>query len=204
MEMIVRAVRAVCPVPLTVKIRAGWSQETAPASELSRRLEDCGVDAITLHSRFARQGFAGDADWRIIKEVKESCGAVIIGNGDIFLPSHALQMLEQTGCDGVMIGRGAVGNPWIFEQILDLQLGSQHRPPSLEERKTVILEHFHLLCAHAGEKRASRIMRGLMIWYSKSLPHSARFRAKFCRIESFEALAAALDDYFSRLQEIRS
>jgi len=128
---IVSAVRRVCPVPLTVKIRAGWSPEEPAACELALVLEDCGVDAITVHPRFATQGYSVHADWPLIGLVKNRVKIPVIGNGDIFEPSQALEMMRQTGCDGVMVGRGAIGNPWIFRQILHLTQGLPvPRPPT--------------------------------------------------------------------------
>jgi len=199
----VMAVRKACTVPLTVKIRAGWSPDDANFLEIAGIIEDCGADAVTIHPRFVKQGFSGQADWRIIREVKRNLSIPVIGNGDVFKPELALQMREETGCDGVMVGRGAMGNPWIFRQILDLEKGLEARPPDLSERKTVILEHFALLSRVIGENRASKMMRGLLLGYTKGLPHSSSFRGSFTGINDFNTMISALDNYFGTLSRDR-
>lgn len=196
---IVSAVRAVCPVPLTVKTRAGWSPDEPVACDLVRIVEDCGADAITIHPRFVTQRFSGRADWDIISQVKARAGIPVIGNGDICSASCAMDMERQTGCDGVMIGRGAMGNPWIFSQILDMDKGLVPRPPELSERWEIILSHFSLLMDFLGEERAARIMRGLLLWYTKGLPRSSRFRAAFTGIHDMDSMMAATGAYFSFL-----
>ena len=200
---IVSAVRRVCRVPLTVKIRAGWSPHEQGICEIARAIEDCGADAITVHPRFVTQGFAGNADWTIISKVKEKLTIPVIGNGDILNPSLALQMKRQTRCDGVMIGRGAVGNPWIFNEILGLQKGRVISPPDLHERRALIMRHFRLLSSFMGEQRAAKRMRSLLLWYTKGLPHSGRFRGAITCVKDFDSLIKALDCYFSSLGESR-
>ena len=198
---IVTAVRRSCQVPLTVKIRAGWSTDKSVAVETARLIEDCGADAVTIHPRFVRQGFSGKADWNIIADVKEQLKIPVIGNGDVLDPSLALRMKGQTGCDGVMIGRGAIGNPWIFEQILDREGGRVIRQPGLHERRTLIMEHFRLLSVSIGEYKAAKTMRGLLLWYTKGLPHSSSFRGLITRIKDWNTLISALDQYFSTLED---
>ena len=199
----VTAVRRACTVPLTVKIRAGWSAEEANFLEIAHIIADCGADAVTIHPRFVKQGFSGQADWRIIRKIKEKLAIPVIGNGDVFKPELALQMRKETGCDGVMIGRGALGNPWIFRHILDLEKGLEVRPPELSERKEVILSHFTHLSQILGEDRASKLMRGQLLWYTKGLPHSSRFRGAFTGIRDVHSMMAALDQYFEALMEIK-
>jgi len=196
---IVSAVRAVCPVPLTVKTRTGWSADQPVASDIARIVEDCGADAITLHPRFVAQRFSGQADWGIIAHVKSQVGIPVIGNGDVWSPSRALDMMQQTGCDGVMIGRAAIGNPWIFREILDLDRGLNPRPPELWERRKIILAHFSLLTDLMGEERAAKVMRGLLLYYTKGLPCSSRFRGTFTGIHDLDTMIAAMDAYFSLL-----
>ena len=196
----VSTVRKACPVPLTVKIRAGWAADEPVAVETARVIEDCGADAITVHPRFVKQGFSGNADWRIITEVKENLKIPVIGNGDVFKPSLALQMKRQTGCDGVMIGRGAIGNPWIFRQILEMENGLSVHQPGLYERKKLITEHFRLLSLTMGDTRAAKTMRGLLLWYTKGLPRSNRFRESISRIKDWDTLLSAMDHYFSTLK----
>ncbi len=199
-EAIVTRVRLTCRVPLTVKIRSGWSPGEPVACEVAHIIEDCGADAVTIHPRFATQGFSHAADWKMIGEVKAGLKIPVIGNGDVTKPSHALKMKEETGCDGVMIGRGAVGNPWIFKQVLCLDRGLPVPEPSLPERKALIMEHFRMLCASMGEVHAARAMRGLLLWYTKGLPHSSLFRGQIIRIGDLESLVRTLDNYFSQLE----
>ena len=196
---IVSAVRLACPVPLTVKIRSGWSPEQPIACDIAQVIEDYGADAITVHPRFASHGFSGQADWTLIGKIKERVKIPVIGNGDVFEPSHALEMKKLSGCDGVMIGRGAVGNPWIFKQILHLEQCLPVPKPGLSERRTTIMEHFHLLSNYMGEQRAALVMRGLLIWYTKGLPQSNRFRGSITRIKDLESLNSTMDNYFSTL-----
>jgi tRNA-dihydrouridine synthase B len=198
---IITAVRFACPVPLTVKIRAGWSPDQPVACDVARIAEDCGADAITVHGRFAGQGFSEQADWKIIRDVRERVKIPVIGNGDVFEAAQALKMRTETGCDGVMIGRGAVGNPWIFRQILHLGQGLSPPKPTLRERRSLIMEHHRQLSAIMGEDRAARSMRGLLIWYTKGLPRSSRFRGKISRIMDLQSLTSAMDHYFSILSE---
>ena len=198
---ILSAVRRVCTVPLTVKIRAGWSPNQIVAEEVAVLAQDCGADAVTVHPRFVTQGFSGHADWSIISRVKERVKIPVIGNGDVFRPHLALEMKAQTGCDGVMIGRAAVGMPWIFRQIIDLEKGLDIYEPSLGERKRLIMEHFHLLKETMGETRAAKNMRGLLLQYTKGLPYGRRFRHLFTGIQDTAALTSILDQYFSVLED---
>jgi nifR3 family TIM-barrel protein len=194
-------VRRVCHIPLTVKIRAGWSPEEPVACDLARVVEDCGVDAITVHPRFATQSYSVCADWSLIGQVKDRVKIPVIGNGDIFEPSRALQMMKQTGCDGVMVGRGAIGNPWIFKQILHLAQGLPVPRPDLDERRSLLIEHYQLLSNAMGGKRAARAMRGLLLWYTKGLPHSSRFRGSITQIKDLESLVTTMNNYFSTLKD---
>ena len=198
---IVSAVRRACPLPLTVKIRTGWSSKEPRVNETARVIEDCGADAVTVHARFASQGFSVPADWTWIGKVKEQVRIPVIGNGDVVDPRGAIAMKGQTRCNGVMIGRGAIRNPWLFEQIMSLERGESVRDPALAERKAMIFEHFHLLSETLGEKKAALAMRGLLLSYTKGLPHSSRFREQVTKIKDSYALALTLDSYFSSLEE---
>ena len=197
----VTAVRKACTVPLTVKIRAGWAPQEANFLEIASIIEDCGADAVTIHPRFVNQGFSGQADWNIIRKIKEKVAIPVIGNGDVIKPELALKMWKETDCDGVMIGRGALGNPWIFRHVLDLLKGLEVSPPELSERKETILAHFTHLSEIIGEERASKLMRGQLLWYTKGLPHSSRFRGAFTGIRDIHTMMAALDRYFEALME---
>ncbi len=199
---LVSAVRLACAVPLTVKIRAGWSPGNPVACEMAKVLEACGVDAITVHPRFAVTGYSVPADWTWIGRVKECVKIPVIGNGDIFDPSQALAMKRETCCDGVMIGRGAVGNPWIFRQILQIEKGLPFSQPDLNERKSLILDHFEMLSDSMGEHRAALSMRGLLLWYTKGLPHSSHFRGGITKIRDTESLVEAMEDYFRMIGDV--
>lgn len=198
-EKIISAVRPACHVPLTVKIRSGWSPDEPVACEVARIVEDCGADAITLHARFATQKYSGHADWDMIARVKAQVKIPVIGNGDVRKPSHALMMKARTGCDGVMIGRAAVGNPWIFKQILHMEKGLPIEKPDLSERRALIMDHFSLLTDFMGEHKAAFPMRGLLLRYTKGLPYSSRFREKMTKIKDLESLVLFLDEYFALL-----
>ena len=197
---IVTAVRRVCTVPLTVKIRSGWSPESTVAEQIGLLVEDCGADAVTIHPRFVTQGFSGQADWNVIAQVKSRLRIPVIGNGDVLSPHLAQKIKSQTGCDGVMIGRAAVKNPWIFKQILEIEKGLDHYGPTLFERRAIILEYFDLLCRIRGENSAARHMRGVLIAMTRGLPQSKSFRAKFACISGLDTLIEAIDSYFFSLE----
>lgn len=198
-RQVVSSVRKTCQVPLTVKIRAGWSPEKTVACEIARVIEDCGADAITVHPRFASQGYSGKAEWSLIGKVKEKVKVPVIGNGDIMDPSDALNMMRLTGCDGVMIGRAAVRKPWIFRQILQLEKGLPVQEPDLSERRSIIMKHYDLLQDSMNEYRAALCMRGVLIHYTKGLPGSGRFREGFSRIKDLESLVSVMENYFTEL-----
>ena len=144
-QRILRAVVAAVQVPVTVKIRKGWSEQEVNAVELALLAEEAGVAAVAVHGRTREQFYEGKADWQIIREVKEALSIPVIGNGDIWSPADAARMLEQTGCDGIMVGRGCQGNPWLFRDILAyLQTGVVPPAPSLEERRRFILRHLDI------------------------------------------------------------
>jgi nifR3 family TIM-barrel protein len=196
---LVAAVRRACPVPLTVKVRAGWSPDRPQYMAVAAAVQEEGADALTVHPRYVSQGFSGCADWALIARVKEKATIPIIGNGDVFEPRSALEMKRRTGCDGVMIGRGAMGKPWIFRQILALEKGLALGDPGLEERRALILEHFRRLAVMMGSQRAAWKMRSSLLRYTKGLPRSAGFRGAVGRITDQDTLAACLDEYFAAL-----
>jgi nifR3 family TIM-barrel protein len=197
---ILTKVRGAVHGPLTVKIRSGWDVEHINALEISKMAEGCGVDALSIHPRTRAQGFGGQADWSLIEKVKRSIHIPVIGNGDITTPFLARKMLEETGCDGVMIGRGALGNPWIF-RIGDSQRGEEGgMAPSLDERQGVIHHHFELAKKHYGERWAPRKFQRHVYWYTKGFPGCASFHSKLSGLKEEHALLEAVHSYFDFVQ----
>jgi nifR3 family TIM-barrel protein len=195
-------VRKEVKVPLTIKIRSGWDKDHINAVGISKIAEGCGVDAISLHPRTKHQGFHGRADWHLIGEVKRAVNIPVIGNGDVTTPFLAKRMMEETGCDGVMIGRGALGNPWIFHQeSSDFSAERSTLLPLLEERQRVIEYHFVLLQYRYGEKEAMKKIRKHIAWYTKGLPSSASFRLKLFGLKEKDALFEAIKFYFDFIEK---
>lgn len=193
---IVRAVRRATDLPLTVKIRSGWHADDRNYAEIAGIAQDEGCDALTLHPRSRSQMFDGTADWSQIAHLKEKLTIPVIGSGDLFTPADVIAMLRQTGCDGVMIARGALGNPWIFREALQIMGGEEPASPTPEERLETAMSHFEAFVALAGEPVAVREMRKHLCWYAKGVPGASRFRNFVNRTETREELAAALRSFF--------
>ena len=175
--------------PVTVKIRKGFDDEHINAVEIARIAESAGAAAVAVHGRTREQYYSGKADWDIIRQVKEAVKIPVIGNGDVTSPEAARQLMETTGCDGIMIGRGAQGNPWIFRQILHwMETGEEEPKPDLEEVKAMILRHARILVEYKGAYTGIREMRKHVAWYTAGYPNSAKLRARVNEIESLEAL----------------
>ncbi len=173
--------------PVTIKIRKGFDDLHVNAVEIAKIAEDCGVSAITLHARTREQYYSGKADWDIIRQVKEAVKIPVIGNGDVFTPEDAKRMMDETGCDGVMIARGARGNPWIFSRTLSyLESGKVPSPPDREEIKNMILCHADLLIRNKGEYIGLREMRKHFAWYTTGMPNSASLRRDVNETETWE------------------
>jgi tRNA-dihydrouridine synthase B len=174
---VVEAIASAVDVPVTVKTRAGWTYGHLATAGLARRLESAGAQAFALHARFAVQGHTGAADWQLIRELKAAVGKPVIGNGDIKSPLDAARMLAETGCDGVMIGRAAIGNPWLIRDTVHyLRTGDLLPPPSTEERVAAAVEHVTDLARTLGEDRAVRHLRGQLPHYLTGFPGVARLR----------------------------
>lgn len=187
-EIITKTVRAIRK-PVTVKIRKGFDEEHVNAVEIARIAESSGAAAIAVHGRTREQYYRGKADWDIIRQVKEAVSIPVIGNGDVTSPEAAERMQRETGCDGIMIGRGAQGNPWIFHQILHwMETGEQEERPSPEEVKRMILRHARLQVECKGAYTGIREMRKHVAWYTAGYPNSAKLRAKVNEVESLEEL----------------
>lgn len=188
-EEIVTAVVKAVKKPVTVKIRKGFNDTCVNAVEIARIAEQCGAAAVMIHGRTREQYYTGEADWEIIAKVKDKLSIPVIGNGDIKDGTSAEAILRQTGCDGIMVGRAARGNPWIFRQIAAyLQDGTVLPAPEKEEIRATILRHAKLQLAYKGEYTGIREMRKHVSWYTAGMPDSARLRRTVNMVESFAAL----------------
>ena len=182
--------------PVTLKIRKGWDDTCINAVEIAKIAEDCGISAIAIHGRTRDQYYSGKADWDIIRQVKENVSIPVIGNGDVFEVEDAINMLNQTNCDAIMIGRGAQGNPWIFKRINHyMQTGEILPGPTLEEKINTAKKHLKLAVEEHGEYVAVREMRKHIAWYLKGLRNSARVRDEINKIESYEEVVNKLESY---------
>ena len=200
---ILTAVRKRIRIPLTIKMRSGWDAHSVNAPEVARIAEDCGVNAISIHARTRAQAYTGRADWRVTAEVVKAVRVPVFGNGDVTTPERAKQLLEETGCAGVMIGRAALGNPWIFSQVREyLEQGTKtFQGPGAEERRSLMLRHLHALVDFTGDEvGAIRIMRKHLAWYTRGLPGGAHFRDAINRLESRAAVEETIELFFDRLR----
>lgn len=190
---IVKEVTSAVNLPVTVKIRAGWDSQSINAPYMAPLLEEAGAMSITVHGRTREEFYGGKADWRIIKEVKERVSVPVIGNGDLFSAIDFLRSTEGASVDGAMIGRGAIGNPWIFRQLKNLiQKGEEGEGPSLEEKVHMALRHLHLLVEEKGEVRGVKEMRKHCGWYLKGLPRAKAFKVTINQTTSREAMEGLL------------
>ena len=182
-------------LPVTVKIRSGWDDEHINAPEIAHICEDSGAQAVAVHARTRMQQYAGQADWSVIRRVKENVRVPVFGNGDIRSGADALRMLEETGCDGVIVGRAAQGNPWLFREIAAALRGESALPPSPAERAAMALRHFDLEVALFGEKRGVLEMRKHIAWYVHGMTGASKFRETINQIQDAEAVKAALVEF---------
>ena len=193
-EIVSKTVKAI-QKPVTVKIRKGFDDSCINAVEIAKIIEDAGAKAVAVHARTREQYYSGKADWDIIRQVKEAVTIPVIGNGDVTSGESAIAMQEQTGCDGVMIGRGAQGNPWIFSELLEYErTGKMPARPTNEEIKKMIARHAKLQIEYKGEYLGIREMRKHVSWYTTGLPNSAKLRGEINAVESFDELEELLEE----------
>jgi tRNA-dihydrouridine synthase B len=195
-EEVLKAVVKNSEKPVTLKIRKGWDDNSINAVEIAKIAEASGISAVAIHGRTREQYYSGKADWDIIRQIKENINIPVIGNGDVFEVEDAIRMLDQTGCDAIMIGRGSQGNPWIFKRINHYMKTGEILPePTLEEKITTALKHLGLAIEEHGEYVAVREMRKHIAWYLKGLKGSAKLRDEINKIESYEEVVNRLKAY---------
>lgn len=200
-ETIIREVRNAISIPLTVKFRLGLDDGRRNYLELGRICEANGVQAVAMHARTARQMFTGEADWTHLAELKQALSIPVIGNGDVREPEDALRLLAETGCDGVMVGRGATRNPWIFRQIAARMAGSGVTEPTLEERRDLVLGHFRMVAEREPGAYALHKLRKFTGWYTHGLPNGRRLRQDINQIPDVESFLATVEAFFEDVLE---
>ncbi|NLM25074.1 MAG: tRNA dihydrouridine synthase DusB [Firmicutes bacterium] len=197
-ERIVNEVVSRVNIPVTVKIRIGWDEQSINCLEIAKRIEQGGAYWITVHGRTREQFYSGQAQWNWIGLVKEAVSIPVVGNGDIFTAEDASRMLAETGCDHIMIGRGALGAPWIFQQVKAyLEKGEIIEPPSLPERVAIALRHLELKIKFDGEQQAVREMRSHLAWYLKGIPNSNKIRAQLNQVSTYQEVRLLLNKVIS-------
>lgn len=198
-EKVIKAAVENSTVPVTLKFRIGWDKENIVAVELAKIAEKNGITAITVHGRTRSQFYTETADLNVIKKVKESVSIPVIGNGDVVDIESARVMFEKTGVDGIMIGRGSFGNPWIFEEIINGLTTGVVQKPTINERKRVVLEHLDLAVEEKGEIAIKEFRKNLA-WYTKNLKNSSEFRNDINKVEEIDCLKEAINEYFDEIE----
>jgi tRNA-dihydrouridine synthase B len=197
---IIQSVRKAISIPLTVKIRSGWDEKNLNYLEIAKVAEESGIDALTIHGRTKSQGYRVRANWEIIRKTKEHLRIPVVGNGDLSSPEAVLDFFAQTGCSGAMIGRGALGNPWIFSQTIDLLHGRRWQKPSLDEKESVLLRHLNLVREWRGEEHGLKEFRKHLIWYTRGFPGSSDFRAQIPYWRTVNEMRERVQNYFQNLR----
>lgn len=199
---ILQAIRKATSLPLTIKLRSGWHRGETVALEIVSIAQDCGVDAVILHPRSADQGYSGAADWSVIEEVKKKLHTPVIGSGDIRSPEDAYRMIRTTACDGIMVGRAALGNPWLFSEIIrHLEERKSTLPPSPAEREKVIRRHMEMEMSYSGENLGLRNFRKHLLWYTKGIRGGSLFREVVGRIHDKNDILDAVHGFFRAIAE---
>lgn len=186
-ESIIKEVVEKSTKPVTLKIRKGWDDEHIVAKDIAKIAEKSGISAIVVHGRTRQEFYSGKSDWNIVKQVKDEVSIPVIGNGDITSEEDALEMFKQTGCDGIMMGRAILGNPWLFNRIIHfLETGEKLNEPSDKEKLEVLKEHFDLLLKYKGEYTATREIRKFIAWYVKGMPNARQYKERVNTIDTKE------------------
>lgn len=198
---ILKEVRKAIKIPLTIKIRTGWDNSGDQAMVMAKIAQDEGVDAIAFHPRTAKQGFSGKADWSLIEKLKKEVSIPVIGNGDITHASQVIDMFEQTGCDAVMIGRGAISNPFIFQSAKNLIQGKEEKPVTMQEHFNLMRFYMESTIKYLNEEIACKMMRSRLAWFVKGLPHNGEFKEKIKNIETRDQALIVIEEYEKLLME---
>src|SRR5438132_8847079 len=199
LEEILKAIKKTITIPMTVKIRAGYYDHTINAIETARLAEACGAEHIALHGRTKEQGYRGLANWDLVKQIKETVGVPVSGSGDITSIQQAFDRFRETGCDGVLIGRGAMANPWIFRQIEDAMGGREPFQPTLEDKRAVLLEYFEMLREDMPQMAAIGRMKQLAGQFTRGLQGGAMFRTAIYHSHSVEEILDRISEYFEAI-----
>jgi tRNA-dihydrouridine synthase B len=202
LERILRRVRSAVSVPVTMKIRTGWDESSINAVEVARLIEDCGANMVAIHGRTRTQGYSGRADWNVIAAVKSSVSIPVLGCGDITTPEQAMARLAETGVDGVMIGRGAIANPWIFRQTDETMRGESIYQPPLAEKQRVLHRYYELLRDELPERALSGKLKQMCGYFTHGLAGGARLRERVFHSQTISEIYDQIDEYFESMIEL--